>query len=163
MKGRPPTPKAILQLRGSRRADDREELGEIPESELTPPEWLKPRAKEVFCNLVGWLQGMGTLAQSDENVAVRYATTYCIWEYAAQQLQKIDATYIEVLAPDGSVRFARNVAMMAQFKDAGEMLRHLETVLGLTPADRTRLGYGAKKIVMDSTDALFAREEAAVG
>ena len=117
----------------------------------------------MFCNLVGWLQGMGTLAQSDENVAVRYATTYCIWEYAAQQLQKIDAAYIEVLAPDGSVRFARNVAMMAQFKDAGEMLRHLETVLGLTPADRTRLGYGAKKIVMDSTDALFAREEAAVG
>jgi hypothetical protein len=37
------------------------------------------------------------------------------------------------------------------------MLRHLETVLGLTPADRTRLGYGAVKVIDDPMDALLAK------
>ena len=157
MRGRPPTPQHILKLRGSKHAKNREELGEKPESELLAPAWLKPRAQEIFRAVVGWLTGMGTLAESDENVIARYATTYVIWEYAAQQLQKIDATHIEVLAPDGSIRFARNVAMMAQFKESGEMLRHLETVLGLTPADRTRLGYGAQKVILDPMDELLTK------
>ena len=144
-------------MRGSKHAKNREELGETPDSELAPPAWLKPRGQEIFRALVGWLAGMGTLAASDENVIVRYATTFVIWEHAAKLLQAIDATHIEVLAPDGSIRFSRSVAMMAQYKEAGEMLRHLETVLGLTPADRTRLGYGAQKVVLDPMDELLAK------
>jgi hypothetical protein len=67
----------------------------------------------------------------------------------------VDCLYREVLGPDGSLRFSRPTAMAAQAKDTGEQLRHLETVLGLTPADRTRLGYGAVKMVADPVDALF--------
>jgi hypothetical protein len=51
--------------------------------------------------------------------------------------------------------------MATQAKECGEQLRHLETVLGLTPADRTRLGYGAVKVVADPVDALF--DDAATG
>ena len=46
--------------------------------------------------------------------------------------------------------------MASQARDCGEQLRHLETVLGLTPADRTRLGYKAEKIVVDPMDELIA-------
>lgn len=155
MKGRPPTAKHILQLRGSKHAKNREELGAPPPAAMEPPAWLKPRAKEIFAAVVAWLTRMGTLAESDEAVITRYATTYVMWEFAAQQLQQIDAAYVEVTNSDGSLRFVRASGMATQFRDTGEQLRHLETVLGLTPADRTRLGYGAVKVVQDPVDALF--------
>jgi len=116
---------------------------------------MKPRAQEIFGRLVEWLGRMGTLAETDEHVISRYCTVYVAWEYAAQQLQKVDSLFVEVLAPDGSLRFSRPTAMAAQAKDCGEQLRHLETVLGLTPADRTRLGYGAVKMVSDPVDSMF--------
>jgi P27 family predicted phage terminase small subunit len=157
MKGRPPTPKHILTLRGSKHAKNREELGSTPATPLEPPAWLKPRAKEIFANVVTWLTNMGTLAESDEAVIARYATTYVLWEFAAEKLQEMDAVYVEVTNTDGSLRFVRPCGMATQFKESGEMLRHLETVLGLTPADRTRLGYGAVKVVDDPMDALLAK------
>lgn len=157
MRGRPPTPKHILRLRGSKHAKNREELGESPDKPLEPPAWLKPRAQEVFRNVVAWLTRMGTIAESDVNVITRYAATYCLWEFAAQKLQEVDMGYVEVTAPDGALRFVRPNGLMAQFKEAGESLRHLETVLGLTPGDRTRLGYGAVKVSHDPTDELFKR------
>ena len=155
MKGRPPTPKHILAMRGSKHAKNREELGAAPATPITAPEWLKPRAQEIFSRVVSWLEGMGTLAESDEHVITRYCTTYVAWEYSVQQLQQVDCLYKEILGPDGTLRFSRPTAMAAQAKDTGEQLRHLETVLGLTPADRTRLGYGAVKVVADPVDALF--------
>lgn len=155
MKGRPPKPKHILELRGSKYAKNREELGVSATETMQPPAWLKARGKEIFARLVEWLTRMGTLAETDEHVVTRYCVTYVMWEYAAQQLQQIDAAYVEVLAPDGNIRFSRATAMATQAKDCGEQLRHLETVLGLTPADRTRLGYGAVKVVADPVDALF--------
>ena len=155
MRGRPPKPKHVLKVAGSWRASEREELGTKPPAPLQPPAWLKPRAQEIFGRLVEWLSRMGTLAETDEHVICRYCTVYVAWEYAAQQLQKVDSLFVEVLAPDGSLRFSRPTAMAAQAKDCGEQLRHLETVLGLTPADRTRLGYGAVKVVSDPVDSMF--------
>lgn len=122
---------------------------------MQPPEWLKPRGKQIFGRLVEWLAKMGTLAETDEHVITRYCTVFVAWEYAAQQLQATDSLYVEVLAPDGSIRFSRATAMATQARECGEQLRHLETVLGLTPADRTRLGYGAVKVVADPVDELF--------
>lgn len=155
MRGRPPKPKHILQLAGSKHAKGREELGAAPAEPMQPPAWLKPRGQEVFRRLVEWLGKMGTLAETDEHVITRYCTTFVAWEYAAQQLQATDTLYVEVLAPDGSIRFSRATAMATQARECGEQLRHLETVLGLTPADRTRLGYGAVKVVSDPVDELF--------
>jgi P27 family predicted phage terminase small subunit len=155
MKGRPPKPKHLLQLHGSKRANNREELGTPPAEPMQPPEWLKPRAQEVFRNLVEWLTKMGTLAETDEHVITRYCVTYVAWEHAAKAIQAIDALYVEVLDASGSIRFSRPTAMAMQAKETGEQLRHLETVLGLTPADRTRLGYGAVKLTTDPVDALF--------
>ena len=67
------------------------------------------------------------------------------------------AVVVEVTNTDGSLRFVRPCGLATQFKETGENLRHLETVLGLTPADRTRLGYGAVKVVDDPMDALLSK------
>lgn len=156
-RGPAPTPKHVLQLRGSKEANYREELG-TPVEELPPaPEYLKPAAAAMFTVVCGYTQRMGTLAESDTQVIARYAAVWDRWRTAEEQLKNLDTGYIEVLAPDGSLRFSRPNKWMTQANVSHEQLRQLETVLGLTPADRTRLGYHAEKVVLDPMDELLKK------
>lgn len=156
-KGPAPTPKHILALRGSKEANYREELG-TPLSDLpTPPDYLKPAAQAMFTLVCGYTQRMGTLAESDVEVIARYSAVWDRWRTAEEQLKKLDSGWVEVTAPDGSLRFSRPNKWMSQANSSHEQLRQLETVLGLTPADRTRMGYHAEKVVLDPMDALLAK------
>lgn len=162
VRGPAPTPKHILSLRGSKEAKYREELGNKPAELPEPADWLRPAAKEMFRRVAGFCLGMGTLAESDEQVIARYAITWDKWQEAERELAKPNAeAWREVLAPDGSLRFSRPTKWQAQSSMCHEQLRQLETVLGLTPADRTRLGYGAVKVDKDPVDDLF--DDAATG
>jgi P27 family predicted phage terminase small subunit len=109
----------------------------------------------MFRQVCQFTQDMGTLAQSDQQVIARYAIVWDKWQEAEKHLAKADSGWVEVLAPDGSLRFSRPSRWQAQSNHCHEQLRQLETVLGLTPADRTRLGYGAVKVVNDPVDAMF--------
>jgi len=160
-RGPAPTPKHILALRGSEEASGREELGTPLNALPEPPDWLRPAAKEMFSLVCGYTQRMGTLAESDVEVIARYAIIWDRWREAEMNLAKGESGWIEVLAPDGSLRFSRPNRWQSQSNHCHEQLRQLETVLGLTPADRTRLGYGAVKVVKDPVDELFG--DAAAG
>lgn len=156
-KGPAPTPKHILQMRGSKEANYREELG-TPLVDLPPaPDWLRPAAQEMFALVCEYTQRMGTLAESDLQVIVRYAIIWDKWQEAERHLAKSGECWREVLAPDGSLRFCRPTKWQAQSNHCHEQLRQLETVLGLTPADRTRLGYHAEKVVLDPMDELLKK------
>jgi P27 family predicted phage terminase small subunit len=156
-KGPAPTPKHILQMRGSKEANYREELG-TPLVDLPPaPDWLRPAAQEMFTLVCEYTQRMGTLAESDLQVIVRYAIIWDKWQEAERHLAKSGECWREVLAPDGSLRFCRPTKWQAQSNHCHEQLRQLETVLGLTPADRTRLGYHAEKVVLDPMDELLKK------
>ena len=160
-KGPAPTPKHILQLRGSKEAKYREELGTKVSDLPTPPEWMRQSAQAMFTQVCEYTQRMGTLAESDTQVIARYAIIWDKWQEAEKHLAKMDSGWVEVLAPDGSLRFSRPSMWQSQSNHCHEQLRQLETVLGLTPADRTRLGYGAVKVTSDPVDALF--DDAATG
>lgn len=156
-RGPAPLPKHTLKLRGSDEANYREELGTAPSSLPEPPSYLKPSAAAMFRQVCEMTQKMGTLAESDTEVIGRYSAVWDRWRAAEEQLKGLDSGYIEVLAPDGSIRFSRPNKWMTQANVAHEQLRQLETVLGLTPADRTRLGYHAEKVVLDPMDALLSK------
>lgn len=156
-RGPAPTPKHILSLRGSKEANYREELGTPVDTLPPPPEYLKPAAAAMFTTVCGYTQRMGTLAESDAEVIARYAAIWDRWRTAEEQLKNLDSGYVEVLAPDGSLRFSRPNKWMTQANASHEQLRQLETVLGLTPADRTRLGYHAEKVVLDPMDELLKK------
>ena len=156
-RGPMPTPKHILALRGSKEAKYREELGDLVDSLPDPPEWITERAKEKFTEVCGYMQSMGTLAKSDLEVVTRYVTIWDRWRTAEEYLAKGADTFIEVLAPDGSLRFSRPSKYQAEVNQCHEQLRQLETVIGLTPADRTRLGYKAVKQVVDPVEAVLAK------
>jgi P27 family predicted phage terminase small subunit len=156
-RGPAPIPKHILALRGSEEANYREELGK-PLSELPPPpDYLKPMAQTMFQQVCSYTQSMGTLAESDVEVIARYSAIWERWRTAEEHLKSMESGYIEVLAPDGSLRFSRPNKWMTQVNVSHEQLRQLETVLGLTPADRTRLGYHAERTVLDPMDELLKK------
>lgn len=156
-RGPAPTPKHLLKLRGSEEANYREELGTPLSSLPVPPSWMRPAAKEMFNLVCGYTQRMGTLAESDVEVISRYSIIWDRWRDAEMQLAKLDSGWVEVSAPDGSLRFSRPNKWQSQSNHCHEQLRQLETVLGLTPADRTRMGYHAEKVVLDPMDALLAK------
>ena len=156
-KGPAPTPKHILALRGSKEANYREELGTPLSSLPVPASWMRPAAKEMFNLVCGYTQRMGTLAESDVEVISRYSIIWDRWRDAEMQLAKLDSGWVEISAPDGSLRFSRPNKWQSQSNHCHEQLRQLETVLGLTPADRTRMGYHAEKVVLDPMDALLAK------
>ena len=109
----------------------------------------------MFRLVCGYTKNMGTLAESDTQVIARYSIIWDKWQEAERHLAASGECWREVLAPDGSLRFCRPTKWQSQSNHCHEQLRQLETVLGLTPADRTRLGYGAVKIANDPVDALF--------
>lgn len=154
-RGPAPTPKHVLQLRGSPEAKYREELGTKMEELPNPPDWMRPAAQQMFTLVCDYTQKMGTLAESDQQVIARYAIVWDKWQEAERNLAKSGECWREILGPDGSLRFCRPTKWQAQSNHCHEQLRQLETVLGLTPADRTRLGYGAIKVVNDPVDSLF--------
>lgn len=159
-RGPAPLPKHVLKLRGSEEANYREELGTPPKNMPEPPEWMRPAAKAMFSLVCVYSARMGTLAESDAEVIARYSIIWDRWQEAEKHLAKMESGWVEVLAPDGSLRFSRPSRWQSQSNHCHEQLRQLETVLGLTPADRTRMGYGAVKVTTDPVDALFDNDAA---
>jgi P27 family predicted phage terminase small subunit len=159
MKGRPPTPKHILELRNSKHAKNREELGDIMDELPPPPDWISQRAQDKFTEVCGFMVSMGTLAQSDVEVITRYSVIWDRWRSSEEYLAKGADSYVEILNPDGSLKFVRPSKWQAQSNNCHEQLRQLETVLGLTPADRTRMGYKAVKKVVDPVEAVLGKRD----
>lgn len=147
--GRPPKPKHILELAGSKHAKNREELGKIVSNAPEPPDWLTDAAKAMFRKVCSYMVTMGTLAESDYEVIVRYSIVWDRWQTAERMLAQGCDSYVETFNPDGSLKLCRASKWQLQSNDCHEKLRQFESVLGLTPADRTRLGYGAVKVEDD--------------
>lgn len=143
-----PAPKPKHQL-VSWRADTREEIGELITEAPTPYEWMTDRAKSIFHDVCGFAIKMGTLAVSDKSVIARYSVILDRWLTAEENIAKSGISYVEVLDKNGDIRFCRPTKWQAQSDHCVEQLRPLETVLGLTPGDRNRLGMGAVKIDAD--------------
>lgn len=156
-RGPAPTPKHVLRMRGSKEANYREELGTPPGALPEPADWLRPAARKMFVQVCLYLHRMGTLAESDVQVVTRYAVVWDRWQEAERHLAKTGDSYREITSPTGELRFVRPTRWQSQSNDCHEQLRQLETVLGLTPADRTRMGYHAEKAVRDPMDDLLSK------
>lgn len=139
-RGPPPQPKHVLALKGSWRADHREELGEFYEQLPDPPEFARERAKEFFREACLHLDAMGVLAKTDKHCVLRYALTLDRWYSAEEELAKATIHFDAKIGRAGEEKSAKPTPYFAQSAACHEQLRQLESVLGLTPADRTRLG-----------------------
>lgn len=139
-RGPPPQPKHVLALKGSWRANHREELGDFYEVLPEPPAFLRDRASEFFVEACKSLDAMGVLAKTDKHAVVRYAATLDRWYSAEEELAKQAIHYHSMTGRGGEEKAAKPTPAFAQSAACHEQLRQLEAVLGFTPADRTRLG-----------------------
>lgn len=127
-------------MSGSWRADHREELGDFYDKLPEPPEFLRERAAAIFREACLNLDQMGVLAKTDKHAVVRYAATLDRWYSAEEELAKTAIHYHAKVGRQGEEKAAKPTPEFAQSAACHDQLRQLESVLGFTPADRTRLG-----------------------
>ena len=133
-RGPKPTPTAVLQLRGSKRATQRRNEPTPAKLEATPPApaRLNEDAAKVWTATAPEMVEAGLLTGLDLAAFERKCRIEALWSRQARQIEDAD----EICA-----RAVRTLAKL------DESLRHLEKNFGLTPADRVGLKLSEPKQV----------------
>ena len=127
--GRHPTPTAILELRGSWRAQRRrQEPRPPPDSVPVCPDWLDAEARAVWETMLPQLQAMGVATALDTIALARYCVLFVRW-------QQLDLLCRQC---EGSTIACRRVERAC--RQASTQLLKVERMFGMTPAGRVRLG-----------------------
>lgn len=84
-RGTKPTPTAILDARGSWRADRKTNEIKPPKTKPKCPSHLSKRAKTYWKNLIPILETMGVLTATDRNVLSRYCISMAQWREAVER------------------------------------------------------------------------------
>ena len=139
LRGPSKTPKHVLSVRGSWRADAR---GKEPQAEKAPstmrcPSWLQDEAKRAWKKVVRQMGVMGVLTLADENLIARYCATWARWRRA-------DAFVVEKgegyeVTRDGKVVSVHKYPQTTVASQLLSELTKMEDRMGLSPAARASL------------------------
>ena len=93
-RGTPKTPTAILEQRGSWRANERINEPQFEDGIPECPDWLRPEAKEAWEQVVPNLARVpGLLKSVDENALIVYCQTWAKWRECEDFLAKHGVVY----------------------------------------------------------------------
>lgn len=126
-RGPRPTPTAILEARGSRKAEGRKnepQTSGLPEC----PEWVTDDARAIWGRAIDHLQELGVIGRADENALIRYCVTFARWMECERFIQDNGMT-------NGSDEYPQ----VTRASRLSEQLLKLEREFGLTPAARVNL------------------------
>lgn len=139
-RGRPRTPTAILEARGSWRARRRadEPGAEAPSLPKACPTWLRGLAKDYWHDLYPQLDQLRILRRTDQAALALYCQTYAKLREAEDELQK-RGPIVPVLGTGGRVVGYADRPEVARAIRLTELLLKLGARFGLTPADRANL------------------------
>lgn len=141
-------------------AGERRQTGRRANELPAPPLFLTERAKVIFVETAGRLHAVGVLAETDAGVLARYAAVLDRWEQAEAALAAGGPIhYTRLVNRAGEPASAVALPAMLQAAKCHDQLRQLETVLGLTPADRTRLPASPPAAADDPAEKLFQQVE----
>ena len=143
MRGRKPTPTAILKARGSWRAKTRKREPNPDKGRPRVPSFLKGTAKTEWLKLVEMLERMSILTKIDGNALARYCRLWQRWREAEEFLRKKGSDQYEVKDGKGRVVSYRMYPMAKSAATLAVELRRLEQEFGLTPSSRTRISQEA--------------------
>lgn len=141
-RGPPPTPDAILKLRGARSAlSKRRRRGQgVAGQAGTPrcPEWLDEDAKAIWRRVVPQLRQMNVLALIDSSALGRYCRLSSRWQRAEKFLEQHGTSYA-VKDSDGKVKYLAQFPEVSIAANLAQQLTRLEAEFGMTPSARTRV------------------------
>lgn len=134
LRGPPPTPTAILRMRGSKRAIyDRQGEMQLPLGEPDMPAWLSPEAKKEWRRVAPPLVEAGALAEADRALLAAYCEAWAEFVAARQSLDRSGPLLKDA---DGAVYPNPYLAIKDR---ACERLVRLAGHFGLSPATRARI------------------------
>lgn len=137
-RGPKPTPTAILELRGSKRAADRPDLRVHPELP-DPPAWLTGPGLEMWGELAPMLYHAKVLTKRDRNALARYCRLWERWRRAEEQVDRIGLMLVGKDSEGNAVVRRNPVAIEA--RNLAAMLDRLEAAFGMNPASRSAIGF----------------------
>ena len=133
MRGRKPTPTAILKAQGSRRAAGRTGEPTPPVTAPMPPKELNEQAMVEWRRIVPLLEEMNLLAQADRAALALYCQAFARWQDAEKNIAE-DGVIVK--APSGYP--VQNPYISISNGAIGQILKLLGE-FGLSPSARTRL------------------------
>ena len=136
-RGPAPTPKSILEQRGSRRADTNPDQMVAPREKPNAPKWLSKDARTIWQYITAELYEIGVLAKLDRTALARYCDYCAQWIEAKQHVEDDGPTSSYTDTKD--VRRTRPSAHFRVMIELGRELARLEQQFGLTPSARTRV------------------------
>jgi len=139
-RGPPPTPTAVLKLRGSTLVTKQREAREVkaPSGRPACPRWLDKDAKAAWKYIVPILEGMGVLTRADVNALSRYCRLWSRWRKAELFIDEHGEVY--PLKDDvGHVKCVQQWPQVSIANKLAQQLTRLEQEFGLTPSARARL------------------------
>ncbi len=145
------TPKAVLQLHGSWRADAR---GDEPQAQkvtaLRCPGWLSAEGKRAWKQVTKQMNVMGILTLADVNVVSRYCDVWARWRKAHAFVMEKGEGY--PLMHEGKVVGIRRYPQTVVASQLLSELVKLEDRLGLSPASRASLAIENKGTLSHEPD-----------
>lgn len=145
MRGRKPTPRAILKLRNAYRADRHGKPNpKPPEGVPRCPSWLDATGKACWKRVTGSLRTMGILSSADTEVLCGLAQNWSLFVRASKLLNKTTL--------DGSLQVRH---LSATASDAFKNYSKACAEFGLTPSSRCRIDTTRDKSEPDELDRLL--------
>lgn len=141
-----PTPKAILEARGSWRANDANHSAELPATgEPVKPDWLAaPSEVAIWNELVAMLQPLRIAGFQDSHSMAVYARTLAMYIHLSEEVIAGDFVSID---DEGEARMDPRLKAVMTCIDK---LQRYEKAFGLTPAARVGLGRAARAAEKES-------------
>lgn len=138
MPGPARTPKAVLDLRGSRLARDRSEP-ELPDDIPTPPDWLQGDALTEWERIVPMLYAAGVVRETDRAELAAYCSA---WGDYCDLRERLSVEGWIATSGKGSTYLNPTASAMLA---AEKRLDKLAQQLGCTPASRSKVDFEKKK------------------
>lgn len=133
LRGPPPTPSKVLEMRGSRLAKKRTGEPKPPAVKPSCPKWLGKEARAEWRRQVKHLERLGLIAQLDRAMLAAYCEAWGEFVAAAQQVAVEGST---CKSPEGGIY--QHPAVSIRNK-AFERLAKCAQQFGFSPSSRARL------------------------
>ena len=144
------TPKRVLKLRGSWRADLAKD-DETPVGRPECPAWVKGEAKKEWDWICDNLESMGILAVIDRTMLELYVTAYIEWRKACKDVKKTTEKTKNgntIQSPELSIR-----------NKAWDRLKKVCAEFGMSPAARTGIAINPKQPAANDKSRFFNKNK----
>lgn len=136
--GRPPKPTALKVLQGTDRPD-RANTSEPtpPAGPVSPPSWLRGRARTLFKARAAMLVGMKVATTADADALALYCAAFTEFVECDEFIRKHGPIYSSI-GPDGGVMH-RPYPQVRMRSDAWRRVQRMASEFGLSPSSRSKL------------------------